>query len=57
MSSCIDRVERVSSSGKYMICSENKKPCPWYRAAWCIPWDALKFIFRAIGKMLLMMEE
>lgn len=38
-----------------MMCSEKNKmgPCPWWRAAWCVPADLVAASIKALGKMLL----
>ena len=56
MSLCIHRKPGVINRD-VMMCGEKIGRCPWYRAAWCIPWDALKALFKAIGNMLLRLED
>lgn len=48
MSVCIYR-----HKGAPPTCGEDKKPCGWWRAAWCVPWDMIKFVFGAVRNMWL----
>jgi hypothetical protein len=46
MSACIYR-----HGGKPCTCGKDKKTCRWYRAAWCVSWDVVCFVFGAVKKI------
>ena len=39
--------------GKPQICGKDKRPCRWWRAAWCIPADVIGAAVQAFCKMIL----
>ena len=48
MSACIYR-----HAGEPRVCGKDKRPCRWYRAAWCIGWDATSAAVTGLCRMLL----
>ncbi|MEK6744265.1 MAG: hypothetical protein AABZ15_11665 [Nitrospirota bacterium] len=48
MSACIYR-----HAGKPRICGQDKRPCRWWRAAWCISTDVIGAACQAFLKMIL----